>query len=267
MTEIDGTTSAGVPFVARAAARPDAPVVVAWHLLDPPSTPAAMSAALPLDGLDAHVVYLGLPLTGSRDEHGDFEALLTSGIDMVTEYFGPMHDQALAEFPEALAEIRERLSASDASALVVLGGSAGASVAADVLTTHGAALEISAAVLVNPMLRLRTMIDATAAFLPEPYRWSPAADAVAGRMDFIARAPELTAAGVPLLVIEGSADEPPFLDAVHELERLGVGDVRFVEGAEHPLAEWPGDAPAPQTPVAKQYDEIIVDWLGGVLGR
>ena len=43
-TPFTGTTTNGVPFVAVAAAAADAPVIVAWHLLDPPRTPAAFAA-------------------------------------------------------------------------------------------------------------------------------------------------------------------------------------------------------------------------------
>lgn len=252
-----GTTANGVPFVARAASRPDAPVIAVWHLMDPPNTPPAMAAALPLAGLDANVVYFALPLTGERGEYADFEAFLNSGIDMVTGFFGPMHEQALAEYPAAIAEVRTLLGVADAAPVGLMGGSAGASVAAEVLVTHGA----SAAVLMNPMLRLRQMIDATSAFLPEPYAWSAASDAVAERMDFVARASELTAGGARLLVIEGADDEPPFLDATRELEALGIGSVCYVPGVEHPLAEWPGTEPAPQIEAAKTYDRLAAEFF------
>ncbi|MFF2271731.1 alpha/beta fold hydrolase [Agromyces sp. NPDC058136] len=266
MTWTHGTTTAGVPYSARAATRPEAPIVVGWHLLDPPSTPAAMAAALPLDGLDAHVIYLGLPLSGERAPHPDFEALLTSGIDMVTDFFGPMHEEALAEFPAALAEVRALLGASDASALAVLGGSAGASAATEVFATHAGSHRIVACVLLNPMLQLRPMIDAMAEFLPSPYQWTSAADAVAERMDFVARAPELAAAGGRLLIVEGSDDEPHFIAAVRELERLGVGEVRYVDGVAHPLAALPEDPAAERTEGAKTYDRIAAEWIAEATG-
>lgn len=272
MSLIEGTTAAGVPFIARGATRPDAPVLAVWHLLDPPSTPAAMAAALPFAGLDAHVVYLGLPLSGARAPYSGFEEFLASGIDMVTDYFGVMHEQAVAEFPAALTEALERLGAdaitgADASGrpLVVVGGSAGASVAAEAVVTHGAALGIRAAVLLNPLLRLRPMVDAMAEFLPEPYTWSDASDAVAARMDFVARAGELTASGARVLVVEGGDDEPPFLESTRAFEQLGVGEVRYVAGVAHALAEWPGEEPAPQTDAAKEYDRLVVEWVQGVL--
>jgi hypothetical protein len=59
--------AAGVPYVAlppAGGARPDAPVVVAWHLLDAPRTEAAFAAAVPLTGLDAWKIYFGLPMSG-----------------------------------------------------------------------------------------------------------------------------------------------------------------------------------------------------------
>lgn len=263
MTQLEGITGNGVPFTARSASRPDAPLVAVWHLLDPPCTPAAMAAALPLAGLDAHVVYLGLPLSGARALHADFGEFLASGIDMVTEYFGPMHEQALAEFPDALADVRGRLGVAASVPFGVMGGSAGASVAAEVLAMHGA----QAAVLVNPMLRLRPMIDATAEFLPAPYAWTPAADVVAERMDFVARAGELAATGAALLVIEGAADESAFLDAVREVDVLGIATVEYIAGVEHPLAEWPGIEPAPQIPAAKTYDALAAAWFREAFAR
>jgi len=64
-TPTTGTTAQGVPYVLLAPRNgaPDAPLVVAWHLLDPPRTEAAFAAALPLDGLDAWRLYLGLPMS------------------------------------------------------------------------------------------------------------------------------------------------------------------------------------------------------------
>jgi hypothetical protein len=61
-------TAGSVPWLATPpiTARPDAPIVLIWHLMDSPRTETAMAAALPLDGVDAWRVYLGLPLLGTR---------------------------------------------------------------------------------------------------------------------------------------------------------------------------------------------------------
>src|SRR6266487_1286705 len=77
MQEIVGV-AAGVPYVALPpVGTPEgesAPLVVAWHLHDPPRSERAMAAALPLKGLPAWRVYLGLPLSGSRLPDGGLEA-------------------------------------------------------------------------------------------------------------------------------------------------------------------------------------------------
>jgi hypothetical protein len=91
-TTVTGT-AAGVPFLA---VPPDggpglAPVVVAWHLMDPPRTEAAFAAALPLAGLDAWRIYLGLPMCGARLPAGGFEELMRLGYeDAVLNLQGPI---------------------------------------------------------------------------------------------------------------------------------------------------------------------------------
>ncbi|MBX3067826.1 MAG: hypothetical protein KF867_05535 [Cryobacterium sp.] len=250
METISGNTANGVPFVARKAATSGAPLISAWHLMDPPNTPAAMAAALPLADLDANVVYFALPMFGERSTFKDFEDMLRSGVDLVTGYFGPLFDQALDEYPEAIGEIRERLGVSKLAKVGFFGGSAGSAVAAGATMRFGS----SACVLVSPMLQLRPMIDATNEFMPSPYVWDAESDAIAANMDFIARASEFAPAKV--LLIDGTADEPAFLEPAREFDKLDLGEVVFVEGVEHPLAEFPGNEPAPQIEAAITYDRL-----------
>ena len=76
--------AAGVPFLAippSTESRAAAPVVVAWQLMDPPRTEAAFAAAVPLAGLDAWRIYLGLPLTGSRLPPGGVDELMRFGYE------------------------------------------------------------------------------------------------------------------------------------------------------------------------------------------
>ncbi len=115
--------AAGVPFVAVPPATDSpAPIVVAWHLLDPPRTEAAFAAALPLEGLDAWRIYLGLPLCGSRTPPGGFAELMRlASEDAVLKLYGPLTSQALAELGPALAELRRRLGLSSGP-IGVVGG-------------------------------------------------------------------------------------------------------------------------------------------------
>src|SRR5689334_2562714 len=85
--------AAGVPFTALppAGAEPVAPLVVAWHLMDPPRSDAAFAAALPLTGVPAWRVYLGLPTVGRRPVEGAFEAAQS---DPMLRFVDPLVRQA-----------------------------------------------------------------------------------------------------------------------------------------------------------------------------
>jgi hypothetical protein len=134
MQQITGV-GGGVPYVALPpeTAPEGAPLVVAWHLHDPPRSETAMAAALPLDGLPAWRVYLGLPLSGSRLPEGGLEAFFQLGYqDAVLKVFDPTCRQAVEELPSALAALRQALPVADGP-LGLVGGSIGALVAQSVL--------------------------------------------------------------------------------------------------------------------------------------
>ena len=238
-------------------ARPDAPVVIGYHLLDPPRTEVALAAALPLDGLDAWRIYLGLPMSGARAQ--DLWPLLAE--DAVRNVYEPVAFGALEEFPEAYGKIRDRLGIADDVPLGVLGGSLGGAVAQLVAATH----EVRAAVLVNPVVRLRDAIDGISAHHGTPYTWSGAADRVAERVDFVARAGELEATAIRYITgaddMAGAIIEP--VEAVvAELARRGaVVDHHVVREMGHALAEEPGTEAAPQTPHARETDRLAVEWF------
>src|SRR4051794_37974680 len=120
-------TAAGVPFVAIPPAsgpRPGAPAVVAWHLMAPPCTERAFAAAVPMSGVDAWRIYLGLPMCGSRlPSGGEDELMRRVYADAVREVYGPMTAQAVDEFPSAYAHLRDRFGLAEAPATLV-GGSA-----------------------------------------------------------------------------------------------------------------------------------------------
>lgn len=260
-----GTTANGVPFLAVPAASPDAPVVVLWHLLDPPRTEAAMAAALPLDGFDAHRIHLGLPMSGARSLPGGPEAIFgLLAQDAPGLVHGPIWTQAVAEFPAAFAELRQKIGVRPDAAVGLVGGSMGSAVAAGVLAAGTS--NAAAAVLVSPMMRLRTLID-TMAPMFGGYTWTPEAEAFAMRMDFIARAPEVLASGAAIRMIAGADDDAAaFLEPARGFAAATGAELRMIDGLGHALAEEPGVEPAPQTAGARQVDALTVDWLRAHLG-
>lgn len=259
-------TAAGVPFLAvpPVSGRTDAPVVVAWHLMDPPCTERAFAAAMPLDGLDAWRIYLGLPLCGARTPEGGQEEVMRLGYeDAVMNLHAAVNTQAAAEFPAALAALREQLGFADGP-LGLLGGSAGSAVAQQVMLESG--LDVAAAVLVSPVSQLRPLVDALGELYGFEYPWHPAAQQAADRMDFVARAGEYRRTP-PIRFVVGADDHAVgVLEPARRLHAALPGsDLVLVEGMVHKLADAPGLEPAPQIPAAAEADRLAVEWFAAHL--
>jgi dienelactone hydrolase len=259
--------AAGVPFTALAPAGhvPAAPLVVGWHMMDAPRSDAAFAAALPLSGVAAWRVYLGLPTVGRRPVEGAFEA---AQADPLFRYVDPMLRQAGSEFPAALAELRRQLPIG-AGPIALVGGSLGGNVALHVLT--GAGLDIAAIALVNPAIRARTAVDLVAAQSGRDYPWTAAADVAIDRFDFLAHAGRISALRPQpaVLVVSGEYDHRVLRDdaaALIETLKAGYDEPERVHrttipGLAHPLAEPPGLEPAPQLPAARLVDQEVTRWL------
>ncbi|WP_290058268.1 alpha/beta hydrolase [Amycolatopsis solani] len=242
--------AAGVPFVAvpPSATGERTALVVGWHLMDAPASERAMAEAVPMAGLPAWRVYLGLPLTGARLPEGGYdEVFRRAGEDAVLNVFEPGTEQAAGEFPAALAELRDRLPGASGP-LGVFGGSAGALVALEVLARGDA--EVAAAAVASPVVQLAPMIAANERRFGVTYSWTERSRAVAARYDYVNRAAELTAprrraaaAAHDIAVREPAA-------ALHE--KLGA-DLVTVEGMAH---EFP-----PGTPEAARVDAAFTEWF------
>jgi dienelactone hydrolase len=264
-------TAAGVPFVAippAAGPREAAPVVLAWHLLDPPRSEAAFAAQLPLDGLDAWRIYLGLPLSGSRMPAGGIDELMRLGYeDAVLKLDVPVVFGAAEELGPALRELRERLGLAEGR-IGVMGGSMGSAVAELVLAEGE--LDVSAAVLISPVVQLRRAVEAMGRRFGVTYPWSDESNAVADRLDFLARVGEIAGRGEPAtLLIVGEDDDAGFREPAADFaealgEAYGTEDrvrVVTVPHMAHALADEPGIEPARQTPHAAVVDRHAADWF------
>jgi pimeloyl-ACP methyl ester carboxylesterase len=259
--------AAGVPYVAvppAGGARAPAPLVLAWHLLDSPRTESAFAAALPLDGLDAWRIYLGLPHSGERLPDGGLDALMQRGYeDAVLRLYTPIAFGAVDEAGPAIAALREELGL-DEGPVGVMGGSLGAAVAQLVMAESD--LDVRAAVLVNPVTQLRRVVQIMERQFEFEYTWSDEASAAVDRVDFVARADELSA---PVLFVLGEEDDPGFHESARAVA-AALGDraeLVTVPGMGHGLADEPGMEPAPQTPHAAAVDRHAVAWFERHLNR
>ena len=253
-------TAAGVPYTALPPATGGpAPLVVSWHMLDAPRTDAAFAAALPMADVPAWRVHLGMPMCGARMVDGALDAVIAlARQDPLRKFMAPFVEQAAAEFPAALAALRERFPV-DSGPVHVLGASLGGAVALKVLTGGGVAVQSTA--LVNPAVRIRSAV----AMLDQQYGWDAEANAVADDLDFVARAGEI-AGDLPLLIVSGEHDDAALrVDAADLVEALRSprrrAEVVTVAGLGHALAEEPGLEPAPGLPGARAVDAVLTEWF------
>ena len=266
-------SAADVPYVALPPTRrgedASAPLIVAWHLNDPPRSAAAMASALPLASVPAWRVYLDLPMHGRRQLPGGLDEFMQLGYDdAVLRAFEPEVAQAVSEFPAVLAELRARLPLTDGP-LGIVGASIGTLPAQVVIAERLA--DVSAAVLISPVIQLAEVVAANERRFNVSYPWTDASRAMADRFDFVARAHE-TAASNPqpaLLLVTGADDDAAFALQTERLcaelsERYSDSErVQRISipGMEHAFASEPGIEPAPQTAEARVLDAAAADWL------
>ena len=265
-------TAAGVPFTALPPAvtvEGPVPLVLTWHMLDAPCTDTAFAAALPMRGVPAWRVHLGMPLCGARMRDGSMDAVVElARKDPVRAYLVPFVRQAVEEFPAALSQLREQLPVGNGP-IGVVGGSLGGAVVLQILARPQ--IPIAVAALVNPAVRVRSVVGLVEGATGRSYPWNAESREAVERLDFVARAGDIAARApqLPLLVISGELDFPVLRTDAAEL----VGTLRkrytqpdharltTVAGLAHPLAEPPGLEPAPQLPAARAVDEAMTQWF------
>jgi len=270
--------AADVPYVAlkpagRQDGREPAPLIVAWHLNDPPRSAAAMASALPLAGVPAWRVYLDLPMHGRRQLPGGLEEFMRLGYqDAVLKAFEPQVTRAAGEFSAVLAELRARLPVADGP-IGLVGASIGALPAQ--LVMAGRAARVTAAALISPVIQLAEVVAANERRFGVSYPWSETSRAVAARFDFVSRAGEIAAHDPQpaILLVTGAEDDPAFPLQAQRLAsglRHRYGDsgrvgLRAIPGMGHAFAVEPGIEPAPQTAEAKLVDAAVTDWFSRYL--
>lgn len=249
--------AAGVPFTALPPSDDGvAPLIVTWHMLDAPRSDAAFAAALPMHGLPAWRVHLGMPMCGARMVDGTMDA----GLELVRKdplmaYLHPFVEQATEEFPAALASVRSQLPVDDGP-IGVLGGSLGGAVALRVLADTET--PVFAGAVVNAAIRMRSVVD----LFPGDYPYDAESEKAVEGLEFVAKAGAI-ARRAPLLVVSGELDHPALRADAHDLvDALGErSELLSIPGLAHPLADEPGIEPAPQWPTTREVDAGLTAWF------
>jgi dienelactone hydrolase len=262
--------AAGVPYLAfpPAGGVRRAPLVVAWHGLDLPRSRQAMAAVLPLAGLPAWRVYLGLPMPGDRGPAGGRETVGLGAEELAGRLFGAMVEQAAAELPAVVEALRVQLQPA-AGPIGLVGGSVGAAVALLILAEGR--VPVQAAVLVRPAVQLQRVVAVNHRRRDRPSRWAESAGAVAGRLDVVARAHQIAARDPQpaLLLVVGARDDAGIREPAERLWHTLAGryhdpgrvGLLVVADLGHTLAEELDSHLAPRTAGAARVDAAVTGWL------
>lgn len=268
--------AAGVPYLAfsPAAGIGRAPLVLVFHMMDPPRSERAMAAALPMEALPAWRVYLGLPMFGARMPKGGPDEIMRLGYeDALMNLIAPVVERAAAELPAAVAALREQLPVNEGP-IGLVGGSAGG--AAALLALAETQVPVAAVGLVNPAARATPVIEVGERMFGVAYPWNEARRAQADRLDFVRRADEIAAREPqpPVLIVVGEDDDEAFPAATRNLRDALAArytspelvSLVTVPGLGHALTDEPGIDTAPQSPEAARVDAEISKWLRLHLG-
>ena len=197
-----------------------------------------------------------MPMCGARMVDGSTDAVVElMHQDALMSFLYPFVQQAIEEFPAALASIRARLPVDDGP-IGVLGGSLGGAVALRILA--GTGMPVFAGAVVNAAIRMRSVVD----LFPGDYPYDAESEKAADCLDFVAKAGAI-AARAPLLVVSGELDHPALrADAFRLVDALGErSELLSIPELAHPLTNEPGIEPAPQLPLARDVDAGLTTWF------
>jgi len=200
-------TLAGVPAILRVPPRVSRPPIVLWHGFGPPETGSALMNALPLDDVPAVKVYLGLPLFGSRAPPGGIKELgRRQAEDFAMLLFKPVVVGAADELPSVVAALRQRGCLAAGQPVGLTGFSAGG--AAVLVALMQGKVAVSTAAIVNASTGLNASVHALERVTKQPYAWTPASRALAGRTDAARHAAQIARGEPPtaLLIVQGGRD-------------------------------------------------------------
>lgn len=252
MSNIQPLELAGVPVLIRPPANPNlsAPLIILWHGLGLPNSEEILAETLPLEEVQAWKAYLGLPLLGKRLPIGGMEEIWRRQLeDYVLQSLLPMIEPAMQELPDVVQALQAKFNINDEAGIGLFGFSTGGLAA--LLTLVESSLPITTAVLAGvtkglvaavdnykravqnayPTLKEQyPWIEEEYPWIEEKYHWTAQSEAAKQRLDFVARASEITQRQpMPaILFVHGSQDE---IFPVNEVEQLHTALAPYYERA------------------------------------
>jgi predicted esterase len=289
MSNIESLELAGVPVLVRPPANPSlsAPLIVLWHGAGIPGSEENLAEILPLEEVQAWKAYLGLPLFGKRLPAGGTDEIMQRQLeDYVLRALLPTIEPAMQELPNVVRALQARFSINNREGIGLFGWSVGGLTA--LLTLVESSLPIKVAVLAGVTKDLTVAVDnyerivqgayptlkEQYPWVEQRYRWTEESEAAKQRLDFVARASEITQRQpMPaVLFVHGSQDEifpvskveelyatlAPYYEQTNQVKRLSL---QTFENLKHNIdLEAAKSSPEMQQDIA-ELQQVVTAWF------
>ena len=252
---------------------PNTCLVVLYHGFGPPQNPRALAEVLRLEGMDAILAFVNLPMVADRTPAGGKDELLrVQKEDFVNGFFFRSISGATAELQQIVKELNATYHLDADKGIGLFGFSAGG--AAALLALLESDVPITAAVIVNAPMSVKQNVENWERTLKRQFVWDNASRKAASRYDVELQANKIAERKIPpaLLIVQGDADKQlgiePARRAFEALKQRYVGRgeaerVQFevIHGLAHNFGPGFGATGSAQASIDLEIEQKTKHWF------
>ena len=258
---------------------PSTRLVVFYHGFGPPQNPRALAGVLRLEGMDAILAFVNLPMLADRMPAGGRDELLrVQKEDFVNGFFFRSISGATAELQQIVKELSATYHLDSDKGIGLFGFSAGG--AAAFLALFESDVPITAAVIVNAPMSVMQNVENWERTLKRQFEWDNASRKAASRYDVELQADKIAERKIlpALLIMQGDADkqlgiEPArrAFDALKQryVRRGEAERIQFevIQGLAHNFGPGSGATGSAQAPIDLEIEQKTKHWFERFLLR
>ena len=258
---------------------PNTRLVVLYHGFGPPQNPRALAEVLRLEGLDAILAFVNLPMVADRMPAGGRDELLrVQKEDFVNGFFFRSISGATAELQQIVKELNATYDLDADKGIGLFGFSAGG--AAALLALLESDVPITATVIVNAPMSVMQNVENWQRTLKRQFEWDNASRKAASRYDVELQADKIAERKIlpALLMVQGDADKQlaiePARRAFEALKQRYVGrgeaeriQFEVIHGLAHNFGPGSGATGSAQASIDLEIEQKTKHWFERFLCR